>query len=88
MNATTAIGTTGTAVLSVDSLAAVIHWLAVHYQVQPLPDDLESKAAAVLFLATAGTVIGGIWWIVQAIARKWMRDHQLLEETNGKVVNP
>jgi len=94
MNATTTamgtIGAAGGAVLSVDSLASVLHWLAVHYSVSPIPDDIESKAAAVLFLATVGSVVGGIWWVIRAIIRRWLVDHNIIENggDNGQVVNP
>ena len=89
MNATTTTLGAGTAVLSVDSLAAVINWLGLHYGVTPVLDDVTAKATAILFLATVGTVVGGVWWVVQAIARKWLKNHNLIEENgNGKVVNP
>lgn len=89
MNATTTTLGAGTAVLSVDSLAAVINWLALHYQVTPALDDVTAKAAAVLFMATVGTAVGGVWWVVRAIARKWLKSHDLIEENgNGPVVNP
>ncbi len=87
MNATTTTLGAGTAVLSVDSIAAALHWLSMHYQVTPIPDDVQLKAFAIILLVTVGTVIGGIWYVITAIVRRWMREHNL-ENDMQRMVNP
>jgi len=82
MNATTTTLGAGTAVLSVDAIAAALHWFALHYQVMPEPDEAQLKAFAIILLVTVGSVIGGIWYVITAIVRRWMRDHNL---DNGPV---
>jgi threonine/homoserine/homoserine lactone efflux protein len=82
MNATTTTSLgAGAAILSVDSISDALHWLALFYQVNPEPSDVQLKAFAVILLATLGTMVAGLWHVVSAIVRRWMRDHKL--DVNG-----
>lgn len=88
MNATTTTLGAGTAVLSVDAIAAALHWLALHFQVMPEPDEVQLKAFAIILLVTVGTAVGGAWYVVTAMVRRWMRDHNLDNGSAQPVINP
>ena len=73
---TTVAGTAGT-ILSVESLVPLIDWLAIHYSVTPMPTEATERAFALLLLVVGGTVLGGAWYVVRALVRRWLVKHDI-----------
>jgi hypothetical protein len=77
VNTTTATFAAGTTVLSVEALASIIHWLGLHYQVQPPLDGKTETALALLLIVAVGSVGGSITWLIRALIARWLKKHRI-----------
>lgn len=84
VNMPTAIGAAGTTAFGAQSLVPLIHWLGLHYDVQPTLTPEAEYSLALIVIGVGGAVVGTAVVIVRALITRWMKDHNLeMERTNA-----
>jgi hypothetical protein len=77
VNVPTAIGAAGTTAFGAQSLVPLIHWLGLHYDVQPALTPEVEYSLALIVIGAGGAVVGAAVVVARALIARWMKDHNL-----------
>lgn len=87
VNMPTAIGAAGTTAFGAQSLVPLIDWLAIHYDVQPVPTPELEYSLALIVIGAGGALIGGAVWLARLIADRMLGKYRIetpeLEKTDA-----
>ena len=77
INMPTAIGAAGTTAFGAQSLVPLIDWLALHYDIEPMPTPEVEYSLALIVIGVGGAVVGSTVWLVRLLARLVLRKYDL-----------
>jgi hypothetical protein len=77
VNMPTAIGAAGTTAFGAQSLVPLIDWLALHYDVRPVPTPEVEYSLALIVIGVGGAVIGSTVWLLRLLAHRVLRKYDL-----------
>jgi hypothetical protein len=77
VNMPTAIGAAGTTAFGAQSLVPLILWLAVYYDVKPVPTPEVAYSLALIIIGAGGAIIGSIVWLARLIGRRLLSKFQV-----------
>jgi hypothetical protein len=77
INMPTAIGAAGTTAFGAQSLVPLLDWLAVHYDIEPMPTPEVEYSLALIVIGVGGAVVGSTVWLVRLLARRVLRKYDL-----------
>jgi hypothetical protein len=77
INMPTAIGAAGTTAFGAQSLVPLIDWLALHYDIEPMPTPEVEYSLALIVIGVGGAVVGSTVWLVRLLARRVLRKYDL-----------
>ena len=77
VNMPTAIGAAGTTAFGAQSLVPLIHWIGLHYDVQPALTPEVEYSLALIVIGAGGAVIGSAVWLIRLIAHRLLRKYHI-----------